>query len=650
MDAAATDTEARAIRRPGVPFRRGTAVRLQRPDGAPDPGDVQAVRRWVSSRTRPTAVDLFAGAGGLSLGLEQAGFDVLVGADSEKYAVETHVGNLGGLGYHGDLSDPTEFIGLLDTWGIESVDLLAGGVPCQPFSRAGASRLKELVDAGRRVTDDPRIHLWRSFMQVVEHLQPRMVLVENVPDLPRWNNGAVLAGFYESLRDIGYRVDARVLEGWRHGVPQHRARMILIARNDNRPFVWPVEQEIPVTLRDAIGDLPPVPPGQRTDPIPYRPRPGSGGRFVDRMREGCASEVPVVHDHITRGVRADDHQAYELMSEGHTYRDVPEHLRRYRSDIFTDKYKRLVWDEVSRTITAHIAKDGYWYIHPEQHRTLSIREAARVQTFPDRFRFAGNPSHRFKQIGNAVPPELGRVVGRSLLEADRLDPREGREGADAFRSALEGWYAEGYVHPWRRSGTPAWFVLLGETFLRRSRPVDAEFVFEALRRIAPTPRALVNRSDWRDALPASAPGLLRKNLEAIAHAVVERHGGEVPEDAVAIAELPTVGEGAALAIYSFAFDRPVMLLDANMVRVVSRVRDTPKRRWQQRLDVYGLAGAKGPDARFNAAVHELAATYCRSQEPLCPECPVQQHCRTGRRRPASDGDRVPLPFETGTPA
>ena len=103
-------------------------------------------------------------------------------------------------------------------------------------------------------------------------------------------------------------------------------------------------------------------------------------------------------------------EAYQLLGEGQTYADLPERLQRYRSDIFTDKYKRLAWDELSRTITAHLAKDGYWYIHPSQHRTLSVREAADPD-FPDRFRFAGQPSHRYRQIGNAVPPMMAEALG-----------------------------------------------------------------------------------------------------------------------------------------------------------------------------------------------------------------------------------------------
>ena len=118
-----------------------------------------------------------------------------------------------------------------------------------------------------------------------------------------------------------------------------------------------------------------------------------------------------VFDHITRPVRDDDVRAFELLDAETRYSDLPDELKRYRDDIFDDKYKRLDADDVSRTITAHIAKDGYWYIHPEQNRTLTVREAARIQTFPDWFRFAGPPSAAFRQIGNAVPPRLGFAVG-----------------------------------------------------------------------------------------------------------------------------------------------------------------------------------------------------------------------------------------------
>src|SRR5690606_8479534 len=128
--------------------------------------------------------------------------------------------------------------------------------------------------------------------------------------------------------------------------------------------------------------------------------------FQRKAREKMNGHA-VVWDHVTRPVRDDDREAFRLMKPGTRYGELPKHLRRYRDDIFDDKYNRLDWNGLSRSITAHIAKDGYWYIHPSELRTLTVREAARIQTFPDHFRFAGSRSHAFRQIGNAVPPALG---------------------------------------------------------------------------------------------------------------------------------------------------------------------------------------------------------------------------------------------------
>src|SRR4051794_14193098 len=124
---AASITNPRIPRRPAVPHHRGKQLRLPPHPDAPDPGDLASVRGWLRSQPRPTAVDLFCGAGGLSLGLKDAGFSVLVGADSDPFAVETHTANVGGLGYAGDLTDPTEFLDHLAGWGIEHVDLVVGG-------------------------------------------------------------------------------------------------------------------------------------------------------------------------------------------------------------------------------------------------------------------------------------------------------------------------------------------------------------------------------------------------------------------------------------------------------------------------------------------------------------------------------------------
>ena len=621
-------------RRTAVPSHRGNQLRLPARSSAPDPGDLAAVRQWVQSADTPRAIDLFCGAGGLSLGLRDAGFNVLVGADSNQWAVETHTANLGGLGYVGDLSDPSELIEQLEGWGVTHVELVAGGVPCQPFSRAGQAKIRELIRAGERHPADPRASLWRSFMEVVEYLQPDAVLVENVPDLPTWDDGAVLSGFLETLGDLGYRVDARIVDCFRFGVPQHRSRLMLTGLRGGRSMSWPEETDELTSLSDAIGDLPPVPGGQRCERLPYVPRPGSGSTFQKRMRDGLApADQPWIHDHITRAVRTDDWEAYTGLDEGQTYADIPQHLQRYRTDIFTDKYKRLAWGELSRTITAHIAKDGYWYIHPEQHRTLSIREAARLQTFPDWFRFAGQPSHRYAQIGNAVPPFAGEAIGRALL-ASLATPRRTSELNSASRSRLEAWAARRPEHAWRRPDVDPWLVLAAELAIDPALTVETRERFDGLKAIAPNALTVTQMQEpiaelGRIGLTPNAARLVTASAET----VMELFDGSVPDQDLELRAIPGVGDSVAKTVLCFGHGRKVVPLHSAAARVASRYSGTEhRRRWQLRLDLHRLAGPEGPDALFNSAMLQLGTAVCTAAEPRCPECPLLQGCVTARAR------------------
>lgn len=624
--------------RPAVAHHRGAPARPPRHPFSPDPSDIQAVRRWLASRARPTAIDLFSGAGGLSLGLDQAGFDVLVGADSDMWAMETHGANLPGLTWCGDLTDPADFLQTLDVWGVESVDLVAGGVPCQPFSRAGRPRMQAMVANGERSSHDARADLWSSFAEVVSAVRPRAVLVENVPDLPRWNDGAVLTAIYESLRELGYAVEAKILDGFRYGVPQHRQRLILIGLLRGGEPSWPEPGDEFVSLRDAIGDLPIIPRAQRTEELPY-----DGGRrtslFQRDMREGLTGDAEdVIWDHICRDVRPDDMEAFSLLSEGQTYVDLPERLRRYRSDVFTDKYKRLSWSELCRSITAHIAKDGYWYIHPNQHRTLSIREAARVQTFPDSFRFAGTQTHRYRQIGNAVPPRLGRVVGESIL-SDLARPSVARVGMDSFRSALLAWHdPEEAAYPWRRGADP-WHVLIAELAVTRCHASRSASIYRRLVAAAPGPNELASRpGDAVKQVVATGVSAAKARLvTAVAAKIMEHHGGEVPEDEMLLRELPGVGDQVCQAVRCFGFGRNAVMLDRNTGRVSARVAERQNGdRYQLRLDLHRLAGSRGPDAQFNHAVLELGRMVCSPVLPDCVACPVRRQCGTGGRSHGDD--------------
>ena len=623
-----------------VPVRRGPRLSLDPNPRAPDPTNLAAVRRWVRSGSGPTAIDLFCGAGGLSLGLQASGMRVLVGADNDPLAIETHAANLESLPYLGDLSDPSDLLFHLKAWGIETVDVVAGGVPCQPFSRAGRSKIRSLVAAHLRPPDDSRANLWRSFVQVVEHLQPRAVLLENVPDLATWDEGAVLVGFCEALRQLGYDTTSRVLRAYEYGVPQHRSRLFVVATRHNSRFLWPQpDQGVLPTLWDAIGDLPAVEGGQRSERLPYR-RPKTA--LQKRLRAGVPSaELAWVYDHITRSVRPDDLEAFRVLKPGDTYDDLPRNLQRYRSDIFTDKYKRLSKNGLSRTITAHIARDGYWYIHPVQHRTLSVREAARIQTFPDWFRFAGEPSHRFRQVGNAVPPLLGESVGAAVMTSLTKRSNQSRRtnfssscalgSRTHFRDDLLRWHANnGRAYPWR-SGASAWSVLLAEMCLHRTRADQVSAIYSELVTIAPDPAGLLaNQTQARRLLKSLGLQWRVENIVNVARVLVDVYGGEVPETREDLRGLPGVGDYVANSVLCFAFNQPSVLMDTNTERIASRVagRDRSAPRWQLRLDLYDIAGPVGADQNFNYALLDLGALVCRSTAPRCRICPVSNECKS----------------------
>ena len=224
----------------------------------------------------------------------------------------------------------------------------------------------------------------------------------------------MLVALVDELKSRGYGVHAQVLEAWKYRVPQHRSRLFVVGIARDAYFEWPKPVGRRPRLRQAIGDLPVIQGDVREEVQVYEGPPRS--MLARLLRRGLrGQEALQVRDHVTRAVRPDDAEIYRLLEAGGTYLDVPERLRRYRSDIFSDKYLRLSFANLSRSITAHIAKDGYWYIHPSENRTLSIREAARIQTFPDRFRFAGHhASNRYRQIGNAVPPLMAAAIASDL--------------------------------------------------------------------------------------------------------------------------------------------------------------------------------------------------------------------------------------------
>ena len=182
--------------------------------------------------TAKLAADLFSGAGGLSLGLQQAGFHVILAADHYAEAVETHSHHFPGLSVDWDLAGVAEVEALASLISRAGIDLVAGGPPCQPFSKAGRSKIRHRVHHGLRDPHDERRDLWRSFLEVIRLSLPAAVLMENVPDMALDKEMFILRNMVEELEQLGYSVEEKILDTWRYGVPQFRQRLILVALRD----------------------------------------------------------------------------------------------------------------------------------------------------------------------------------------------------------------------------------------------------------------------------------------------------------------------------------------------------------------------------------------------------------------------------------
>lgn len=376
-----------------------------------------------------TAIDLFSGAGGLSWGLQEAGFEVLFASDIDRASGLTYSRN------HPNVKFVTGDIGDLDGRKIANsvdiapgeLDLLAGGPPCQGFSIIGA-----------RQTADPRNQLFLQFIRLAKELRPKAILIENVPGLATLNGGIAITAISEAFAEAGYSFAFAELLAAQYGVPQMRWRMIFIGfRLDlevpvGAGFPKPthgtksIGELIPncamkasdaagfLTTFDAIGDLPSVGSGEvvtQYDQEAMRP-------YQVRMRDGSAD---VLYNHYAPKLSQQNLDRIGFLTPGQDWRDLPmdllpDGMKRAKRKDHTRRYSRMTWGGVPRSIITRFRdpKSGE-YSHPSQVRTISIREAARIQSFPDRFVFEGGYTDQYNQIGNAVPPELARAIGLELV-------------------------------------------------------------------------------------------------------------------------------------------------------------------------------------------------------------------------------------------
>ena len=368
----------------------------------------------------PVVLDVFCGAGGMSLGFEMAGYHIGLGVEKEELPYKTHSHNFDGRCYLGDIHDIQDPWAFIREHGLEQVDVIIGGPPCQGFSRVGRGKIRSLLNDSTYI-HDPRNQYYKEFIRFVQALHPLYFVMENVPDMRYYadGDGLLLHKVLRKLEGLGYKVGWDVLQADHYGVPQTRRRLFVIGNRLGQAIPWPekTHEGKPVTVWQAINDLPVVPHGHREDEMLYAPRCVLNG-YQSLMRRGAGD---VLYNHQTRWHNKQDLEAFAWLREGGKYVELPDEYKRYRDDIFKDKYWKLYRDRPSWTIEAHIGKDTYRHIYPsregepEPPRTISVREAARLQSFPDRFRFLGPFTRQFFQVGNAVPPLLTKAVAEAIL-------------------------------------------------------------------------------------------------------------------------------------------------------------------------------------------------------------------------------------------
>lgn len=392
---------------------------------------------------KPTVIDLFAGAGGLSYGFKMAGYSIVCAIEQDTWASDTYSLNNSEVEILcNDIRNiPDEKLARFS-----GVDVVMGGPPCQGFSISASNRRK---------LDDERNYLYRHFLRAIEIIKPRAVLIENVKEIMSAklsDRTPILEDIKVRINRLGYSLDYGLLNASDFGVPQERHRFFLIASMDQKPKIENIQKTHGksdlftrrtrhLTLWDAISDLPIVEPFQLDEDAcqPYDKPPTNA--YQELMREG--SDEVCNHIPMRHGKRMVER--FKQIPIGGDMDDVPNEYRaRIRNTsilsgkVYSQNHRRLIADEPSKTITASFYSS---FIHPYQNRNLTVREAARIQSFPDCYRFTGKKtklSHKllfrkgviedmhldqFNQVGNAIPPLLGKVladyINLNLLKLDR---------------------------------------------------------------------------------------------------------------------------------------------------------------------------------------------------------------------------------------
>ena len=409
-------------------------------------------------------IDLFAGAGGLSEGFIQAGFSPIAHVEMNSYAAKTletrtayyYLKETNQLNVYRDymrgkisrdeflkhipenqlksvfcetMSDetfPTLFESIdaiLEEKGISKIDVIIGGPPCQAYSLVGRAQSSHMETP---MAQDPRNELYKLYADFLKKYQPQMFVFENVMGIISANGGTTWENVKTRLRDVGYEIECREQNSKNFGVLQNRRRMIIVGWLKDSGMRYPEfeKKETSAIVNDLLWDLPKLLPGDHSEAYVTE-------KYSDYLRDnGLRTDEDVLTHHISRPNKERDIEIYirtiEMWNNGHkrlNYNDLPDELKTHRNrKAFLDRFKVVEGDEsCCHTMLAHISKDGHYFIHPdiEQHRSITVREAARIQSFPDNYFFEGPRTAQFVQIGNAVPPLMAKGIAEGIaIELD----------------------------------------------------------------------------------------------------------------------------------------------------------------------------------------------------------------------------------------
>ena len=344
--------------------------------------------------------DLFAGVGGMSEGFKMAGFDIAFAIEYDKDIAKAYALNHVGTDVYANDICAVNIKQLHEKY--PHIDVIIGGPPCQGFSQKGK----------RLSLDDPRNFLFKQFVKFVEEFEPKYFVLENVPNIVTTSNGYFKEQIVKSFEDLGYQVACGVLCAKDYGVPQDRRRAIFLGEKNKLEIALPSPKNTVVSVKDAIYDLPFIESGEGVEERDYDKMPMSS--YQKMLRNGAAK----LYNHVATKHSKSALERLRMIPKGKGKEVLPKEL--LTKSIYSGTWCRLLEDGIAPTITTRFdTPSSGRFTHPILDRCLTIREAARIQSFPDTFRFYGSRTCQMKQVGNAVPPLLAKAIAEVIINNEK---------------------------------------------------------------------------------------------------------------------------------------------------------------------------------------------------------------------------------------